>query len=42
MREKNFPDDEIKYLGEREGTHWYLVAGKYEVPVEDIVEFEGT
>lgn len=42
MREKNFPEDEIKYLGERDGTPWYLVAGKYEVPVDDILEFEGT
>ena len=25
------------YLGEREGEHWYLIAGEHEVPVSDIV-----
>lgn len=42
MREKRFPEDEMKYLGIREGEHWYLVAGEHEVPVSCIEEFEQT
>jgi len=40
MREYNFPEDQMKYLGVRAGHHWYLVAGEHEVPVSDIEEFE--
>jgi len=40
MREKHFDEDQMKYLGERDGEHWYLVANEYEVPVSDIEEFE--
>jgi len=40
MRENSFPEDQMKYLGERAGHHWYLVAGEYEVPASDIEEFE--
>lgn len=42
MREHHFPEDQMKYLGERAGHHWYLVAGEHEVPVSDIEEFEFT
>ena len=35
-----FGEDQMKYLGERAGHHWYLVAGEHEVPVSDIEEFE--
>jgi len=40
MREKYFEEDQMKYLGIREGEHWYLVANEHEVPVSDIEEFE--
>lgn len=40
MREKCFDEDEMKYLGIRDGEHWYLVAGEHEVPVSAIEEFE--
>ena len=38
LREHSFPEDEIKYLGERDGEHYYLIAGEHEVPVSDIEE----
>ena len=40
MREHCFDEDQMKYLGVRDGEHWYLVANEYEVPVTDIEEFE--
>lgn len=40
MRENHFDEDQMKYLGVRDGEHWYLVANEYEVPVSDIEEFE--
>ena len=40
MREHCFGEDQMKYLGVRDGEHWYLVANEYEVPVADIEEFE--
>ena len=40
MRDNWFPEDELMYLGEREGQHWYLIAGEHEVPIEDIVGIE--
>ena len=40
MREKHFNEDQMKYLGVREGEHWYLVANEYEVPVKYIDNFE--
>ena len=40
LRETVFDDTEMKYLGERAGHHWYLVAGEHEVPACDIEEFE--
>jgi len=40
MREKTFDENQMKYLGERDGEHWYLVAGEHEVPVSSIEEFE--
>tara|TARA_B100000073_G_scaffold36376_1_gene27364 strand:- start:2426 stop:2620 length:195 start_codon:yes stop_codon:yes gene_type:complete len=36
LRENSFPEGELKYLGEREGEHWYLIAGEHEVPVSAI------
>ena len=40
MRENAFIDSELKYLGERSGHHWYLIAGEHEVMAEQIEEFE--
>ena len=40
MREHSFGEDQMKYLGVRDGEHWYLVANEHEVPVTDIEEFE--
>jgi len=40
MRENHFDEDQIKYLGIRDGEHWYLVSNEYEVPISDIEEFE--
>ena len=36
MRENVFAEDQMKYLGLRDGEHWYLIAGEHEVPVCDI------
>ena len=40
MREKYFDEDQMKYLGVRDGEHWYLVAGEHEVPVLAIEGFD--
>ena len=40
MRENAFDEDQMKYLGERAGHHWYLVAGEHEVSADCIEEFE--
>ena len=36
MRENVISDTEIKYLGLRDGDHWYLIANEHEVPAQDI------
>lgn len=38
LRENSFPANELMYLGERDGEHYYLVAGEHEVPVSQIEE----
>jgi len=40
MRENHFQEDQMKYLGERAGHHWYLVAGEHEVSADQIEEFD--
>ncbi len=40
MRENNFDENEMKYLGIREGEHWYLIDNEHEVPVKYIDDFE--
>jgi len=40
MRENVFAEDQIKYLGECAGHHWYLVAGEYAVSADQIEEFD--
>ena len=40
MRENNFPENQMQYLGQRDDNHWYLIAGKYEVSAQDIEGFD--
>jgi hypothetical protein len=41
LRENNFKEDQMKYLGLRDdGKHWYLVGGEHEVSAEQFKEFE--
>ena len=40
MCEHNFPKDEMMYLGERAGHHWYLLAGEHEVSANQIEGFD--
>lgn len=40
MREHIFEEDQMKYLGERAGHHWYLVGGEHEVSADQFEEFE--
>ena len=40
MRENVFTEDQMKYLGEKAGHHWYLIDGKHEVSAEQFEEFE--
>lgn len=40
LRENYFEEDQMKYLGERAGHHWYLVAGEHEVSAEQITDFD--
>ena len=42
MRENIFDENQMKYLGERAGHHWYLVDGQQEVSAEQFEEFELT
>lgn len=40
MRENNFGDEQMKYLGERAGHHWYLIDDKHEVSSDQFESFE--
>jgi elongation factor P hydroxylase len=40
MRENVFTEDQIKYLGERDETYWYLIDGQHEVSADQFEEFE--
>jgi hypothetical protein len=40
MRENYFGEDQMKYLGERDGNHWYLIDGKHEVSADQFEDFE--
>jgi len=40
MRENIFAEDQMKYLGERAGQHWYLIDGQHKVSSEQFEEFE--
>ena len=40
MRENQFPHNQLMYLGIRDDEHYYLIAGKHEVPVSALEDFE--
>jgi hypothetical protein len=40
MRENVFAEDQMKYLGERAGHHWYLIDGQHEVSSDQFEDFE--
>jgi|TARA_B100000900_G_C20549092_1_gene703923 hypothetical protein len=40
LRENTFSEDELKYMGEIDGSHTYLIAGEHIAKVEDIVGFD--
>ena len=40
MKKHSFPPNELFYLGEREGEHWYLIEGKHEVQSSLLEDFE--
>lgn len=40
MRENVFAEDQMKYLGEKAGHHWYLIDGQHEVSADQFEEFE--
>jgi hypothetical protein len=42
MRENVFAEDQMKYLGERAGHHWYLIDGQHEVSSDQLEDFEVT
>jgi hypothetical protein len=42
MRENVFAENQMKYLGERAGRHWYLIDGKHEVSSDQLEDFEVT
>ena len=40
MRENVFAEDQMKYLGEKAGHHWYLIDGQHEVSSDQLEDFE--
>ncbi len=42
MRENVFAEDQMKYLGERDGSHWYLIDNQHEVSADQFEDFEVT
>jgi hypothetical protein len=40
MRENTFSEDQMKYIGVRDGKHLYLIDGKHEVFADQFEEFE--
>ena len=40
IRDANIPESELKYIGEIDGEHTYLIGGEHIVPVSEITEFE--
>lgn len=42
MRENIFDEDQMKYLGLKNGKHLYLIDGQHEVFADQFVDFEIT
>jgi hypothetical protein len=42
MRENHFAEDQMKYLGLKDGKHLYLIDGKHEVFADQFEDFEVT
>jgi hypothetical protein len=40
MRENNFREDQMKYLGLKNGKHLYLIDGEHEVFADQFEDFE--
>ena len=41
LRENDFKDDQLRYIGVFDDKkHWYLINGKHEVSVDQLIEFE--
>jgi hypothetical protein len=40
MRENVFAEDQMKYLGLRDGKHLYLIDGEHEVFADQFEDFE--
>ena len=40
IRDYDFPESELKYIGEIDGEHTYLIAGEHIVPVSHIEGFD--
>ena len=45
LRENQFGDDQLKYMGEKEDVlgemqHWYLINNEHLVPLSDIMDME--
>lgn len=40
LRENQFREDELKYVGEIDGSHAYLIAGRHIAKIEDIIGFD--
>jgi len=40
LKENEIPTRELMYIGVRDEEHWYLIAGKHEVPVSMIEGIE--
>ena len=36
MRENFFETDQLEYLGEKAGHHWYMIAGEHEVSCDQL------
>lgn len=39
LRDNHFAEDQLKYIGEIDGMHTYLIAGEHIVPVSMIEDF---
>jgi len=39
LRDNHFDEDQLKYIGEIDGMHTYLIAGEHIVPVSMIEDF---